>query len=342
MERLLARPEAAERTTGRAAALYVAGFFAYWLHDSEAVRALGEESQAISLELGAAGKPTLTRARHLLAVDTIDRDRALAQRLLEENLMLAREMGDMFVIGWTFFFQGYLAIRQGDYALARTLYSDSLAQFRKMDNQWSAASSKKSLGWVLYLLEDYKAARSEFEEVLPIYREVGDKFSTGQALENLGHVAYQQGAYQQAITLFEESLLLFRELERKDWIALLLSDLGIALGQQGNRARAEALLSEALPLDREAGETHIIAICLLGLAGIQQQPVRTAQLLAAAQTAFEASGEIIEPFYRAAQERIENATGTALSEDTFIAAWEAGRAITLEQAIVLALEENNE
>jgi non-specific serine/threonine protein kinase len=339
MERLLARPEAAEHTTARAAALYVAGFFAYWLRDSEATQAFLEESQAISLELGEAGKPTLTRSRYLLAVETINRDRALAQRLLDENLVLARETGDTFVIGWTFFFQGNLAILQGDYALARTFYSNSLEQFRKMGNQWSAASSKKSLGLVLYLLEDYGAARSQFEEVLPIYREVGDKFSMAQALENLGYVAYQQGAYQQATMLFEESLTVFRELERKDTIAWLLGDLGIAVGQQGDRSRAAALLGEALPLSQGVGDAYIIAMCLLGLAGIQQQPIYAAQLLAAAKTAFEASGEIVEPFYHAAQEHIEDATRAALGEEAFAAAWETGKQMSLDEAVAYALKE---
>jgi tetratricopeptide (TPR) repeat protein len=261
---------------------------------------------------------------------------------LEENPLLARETDDMWVIGWTFYFQGNLAILQGDFASARTFYSQSLAIFRKMGNQVSAAGSIKALGQILYFMEDYSAARSHFEEVLPIYREFGDKFSTAQALAYLGYVAYQQSAYPQSITFFEQSLALFRELEKKDMIAWLLGDLGIALGQQDNRVRAKALLREALPLSQEVGETYITAICLLGLAGIQQQPIRVVQLLAAAQTAFEASGEIIEPFYRAAQGRIEGATRTALGEGAFIAAWGAGYTMTVEQAIVLAGEEHDE
>ena len=341
LERLLAQPEAAEHTTTRASALCVAGFLGYWSSDFEDSQVLLEESQAISLELGAASNPTLTRTRLFLAVNTIDRDKALAQRLLDENLVLAREIDDMWVIGWTFFFQGNLASRQGDFALARTFYNNSLAQFRKMGNQWSAAGAQKSLGVVLYLLEDYRGARSQFEEVLPMCREVGDKFNIAQTLQNLGYVTYQQGAYQQAITFFEESLALFRELERKDTIAWLLGDLGIAFGQQGDPAQAEVLLSEALPLSREVGESYIIAICLLGLAGVQQQRIRTVQLLAAAQTAFEASGEIIEPFYRAAQQHIENATRAALGGDTFTTMWGAARTMTLEQAIAFALEETD-
>jgi hypothetical protein len=71
LERLLTQPEAAEHTTARAAALNVAGFLAYWLRDSEAVRALLDESQAISLELGEAGKPTLTRSLFYLAKEMI-------------------------------------------------------------------------------------------------------------------------------------------------------------------------------------------------------------------------------------------------------------------------------
>ncbi len=104
-------------------------------------------------------------------------------------------------------------------------------------------------------------------------------------------------------------------------------------------ARAAALLSEALPLSQEVGDAYLIAMCLIGLAGIQQQPLRAAQLLAAAQTTFEASGEIVEPFYHAAQERIENATRAALGEDAFATAWAEGRALTAEQAVEYALKE---
>ena len=160
-----------------------------------------------------------------------------------------------------------------------------------------------------------------------------------QALENLGYVAYQQGAHQQATLFFEESLALFRELARKDTIAWLLGDLGIAAGQQGDHARAAALLSEALPLTQEVGDASLIAMCLIGLAGIQQQPIRAAQLLGTAQAAFEASDEVVEPFHRAAQERIENAARAALSEDEFAAAWAEGRAMEMEQAIELALSD---
>ena len=165
--------------------------------------------------MGEAGKPTLTRSLFYLAWQMTNRDRALAQRMFDESLVLARETGDTWVIGWTLYFQGNLAIRQGDYALARTFYSNSLVQFQKDGNQVSAAGSIKALGWVLYRLEDYSAARSRFEEVVPIYREFGDKFSMAQTLEGLGYVAYQQGAYQQATLFFEESLALFRESNRE-------------------------------------------------------------------------------------------------------------------------------
>jgi tetratricopeptide (TPR) repeat protein len=159
----------------------------------------------------------------------------------------------------------------------------------------------------------------------------------GPALENR-YVAYQQDAYQQATALFEESLALFRELERKDTMAWLLGDLGIAAGQQGDHARAAALLGEALPLTQEVGDVSPSAMCLIGLAGIQQQPIRAAQLLAAAQTALEASDEIVEPFHRAAQARIEDAARAMLGEDAFAAAWAEGQAMTIDQAIEYALE----
>jgi hypothetical protein len=83
---------------------------------------------------------------------------------------------------------------------------------------------------------------------------------------------------------------------------------------------------------------YLIAACLTGLASIQQDPHRAAQVLAAAQIAFERSGKFIEPIYRVEHERAENKIREVLDVEDFAKLSVEARVMTLEQAIALALE----
>ena len=72
---------------------------------------------------------------------------------------------------------------------------------------------------------------------------------------------------------------------------------------------------------------------------ITQPNRRAAQILAAAQVAFEQSEEFIEPLHRIEHERAEKAARITLGDADFASAWEEGKQMPLEQAIAYALEE---
>jgi len=133
-----------------------------------------------------------------------------------------------------------------------------------------------------------------------------------------------------------------RELMNKAGIAHALCDLGIALGHLGNYARAMALLREALKLSQEIGNMYVTATCLTGLASIPQPLRRAAQMLAVARAAFERSGEFINPLYRVEHDRAENKIREGLNAQDFSKLLEESRAMTIEQAVALALEEIHE
>jgi hypothetical protein len=61
-------------------------------------------------------------------------------------------------------------------------------------------------------------------------------------------------------------------------------------------------------------------------------------MLAAAQAAFERSAGFIDPLYRVEQARAENKIREVLDAQDFAKFSEEGRAMTLEQAVALALE----
>src|SRR5262249_10244596 len=113
-------------------------------------------------------------------------------------------------------------------------------------------------------------------------------------------------------------------------------------GYQGDLARATALHREALTLLRESGEKGNVAEGLEGLAGIawaQGQPERAARLYGAAEALREAIRAPLPPADHAEHERLVAAVRTGLDAATFEAAWAAGRAQSVADAIAAALED---
>jgi non-specific serine/threonine protein kinase len=145
-----------------------------------------------------------------------------------------------------------------------------------------------------------------------------------------------QGDYQQAASYLEEVLAIECEIGSRARIGRALIDLAITARHCGDHARAATLWNEALPLHEELDNAYSLAVCLTGLAGLQAQPRRTAQVLAAAYAAIKASTEMIEPHYRAEHERLTNAVRSALSDESFAAAWANGCAMSPQQAIAYA------
>jgi non-specific serine/threonine protein kinase len=86
----------------------------------------------------------------------------------------------------------------------------------------------------------------------------------------------------------------------------------------------------------------VTGYCLLGLAALAAQeggPERAARLWGAAAALREAHGLHLPALLRARSEGYAAAARAQVGEAAFAAAWAAGRAMTLEQAVADALEE---
>jgi tetratricopeptide (TPR) repeat protein len=338
LERLLACPEAAEHTIVRADALNLAGDLASQQGDLMAARPLLEESTSIGLELEEAGKSSLGWSTMLLGQSWIGHDPARAEQELDQSIILLREAGETWRLAIAVLVRGNLAESQGELLQARQLFSESRAILRNIRDKLTSVIPIGALGRIFYDLGDYAAASAHLHEALDLYRGIDDKEYTPGTLADLGSIALLKGNAAQAIAYFEESLARTRELMNKRDIANVLSKLGIALSHHGEVARATALLQEGLELSQAIGNTYSTAACLTGLASLQQQPRRAAQMLAAAQAAFERRAGFIDPLYRVEQARVENKIREVLDAQDFAKFSEEGRAMTVEQAVALALE----
>jgi non-specific serine/threonine protein kinase len=163
----------------------------------------------------------------------------------------------------------------------------------------------------------------------------------GFELSGLGEVALRQGDYARAARLVQESLELRRQLGNQWGVGVSLGTLGWVVLRQGDRRQAATHLSASLTLRQEIGDQGGCAWCLERLGEIAQadgQTGKAARLFGAAAGLRRAIGSVIDPADREEYDRRLATLREALGEAQFAAAWEAGRALNLEQAVAYALE----
>ena len=193
---------------------------------------------------------------------------------------------------------------------------------------------------------DYVAARELHEESLAIRRELGDRRGIASSLGNLGNVAYAQGHYPFSRALFEESLAISRDVGDRQGIGFSLGTLGNVAAAQGDNASARAFFKQSLAIRLELGDRWGIAEVLEGLSYVAfalAEPGRAIRIGGAAERLREEIGSPLPQNERPRYDRHVAAARVALGDDVaFDRAWQEGRALTLEQAIKLALAETVE
>ncbi len=229
---------------------------------------------------------------------------------------------------------GNLARVEGDYAAARRCYEESLAIARQVQDERRVAIALNNLGAIAKEQGDYGTARSYYEESLTLKRGLADARGTALTLSNLGVVSNAQGDCAQARLYLGESLALFRDVQDRWGIALAVNNLGATARSQGNYDRATALHAASLAMRRELKDKWGVAECLEGLARVahhRKQPERSIRLFGAAASLRKIFGSPLPPDERAAHEQDIEALRAATGETQFAQAWEAGRAMSLDQ-----------
>jgi predicted ATPase/DNA-binding CsgD family transcriptional regulator/transcriptional regulator with XRE-family HTH domain len=291
------------------------------------------------------------RARALNGAGALSRylgDLARAQQLLEECLVLEREVGDTERIARTLGNLGLIVNARGDPARAQALLDETLALEKQSGDKRGMAFTLGSLGDVAYYRGNYSEATTFWEESLALHRELGDLHSVAITLNNLGEVSLAQHDHPRALAFFEESLRLAQALEGKYLRAAVLANLGDVAYERGDYRRAVTHYLESLQLREELDDKPGIAECLEGLAGVAIAPGQRAEddtyildavrLFGAAAALRESSGASLSPSEQPGYARTVAAARSRLDAARFVRAWAEGQAMPIERAIASARE----
>ncbi|HEY6103698.1 MAG TPA: tetratricopeptide repeat protein [bacterium] len=230
-----------------------------------------------------------------------------------------------------------IAFHHEAYDEAEQYARESLAAFEATSDRHGRAFVLNLLGLLAEEQDDAGRAQGLFEEGLAIRRILGDRRGIAGSLMNLGRVARAQHAFDRAEALYEESLTIRRELADAFGIAGALASLGEVALLRGDHVRAVTLTRESLTLRTEMGDRVGSIECLELLARSTTDLPAAASLLAAGAAARQAAGAPYRPMERRmVDERVGSVKG-ALPTAAFTAAWNAGTAMTLDEARKYAL-----
>jgi non-specific serine/threonine protein kinase len=235
---------------------------------------------------------------------------------------------------------GLIAMRHGDFSGARAHLEEALAAVRAAGLRVDEASSLQNLGELALRQEDYPTARALCEEAASLARAVGDEVALCYALTRLQRIALRQGDLLAARRLVEEALALARRMGDRASVAGSLEMNGQLAIAEGHYDEARRALREGLLMRQDQGNRPYLAELLEGfsaLAAAEMAPERAIQLAAAGTDIREAIGERLTAMRQAMVDKWLVPLREALGDAEFRSAWEAGRAMSTEQAVELAL-----
>ncbi|MCL5959450.1 MAG: LuxR C-terminal-related transcriptional regulator, partial [Chloroflexi bacterium] len=236
----------------------------------------------------------------------------------------------------------YLAYLQGDAAAMLPPLQEALTVGRKLDDAFGLALTLTGIGSFAHLGGDSDRAVPLLEEAIDVGRRAEWKFILQSAIGWLAVVAWSRGERARAMALMEQSLGQARECEDAWGGGHSLFFLGKWALQQGKYRRARALLQESLNLRRKLEDRIGVATCMDELACMaagQGDWERAVRLLGAAEALRESIGADVLAGWQSDSSHAAGKARAALGEQRFENAWEAGKVMTPDAAIELALGE---
>jgi predicted ATPase len=218
---------------------------------------------------------------------------------------------------------------------------DSLALYEAAGDQQGRAEVLATLGTSWYFQGDFAQARACYQESLALYRASGHALGVAITLSRLGGLLTFQGERAAARQMLMEAATFFRASGERVWLLFVYAHLGILAVFEEDPQEALAHLRAALALALELGQQGQIAklLTIFGVILIAAgTPAHAARVCGAAEALLGRIGDTLapvhRPFYRASLEQGK----AALGEAAWAARWAEGSALSLEQALEMALE----
>lgn len=307
LENLVTKPLPADQIQALARGHRFVGALKWNSSDKKQSEAHFKESERLSLLLGPEGKVDLAWARHMHHNFT-------KSAITETPIQIRQRYDEVFKL------------------------------FQEAGDPWDMAGMLSDMGVELERSGDFIGTREALEQSLRLYRECGDRISAAKTNVVLVYLALDHdNNYAEARPQLEEILHFYRQARLNYLMDMPLWLLGVIAVREGDYVRAKEWYTECLLFDQQIGLPRQRAECFIGFAGIasaEQDFERAAQLLSVGEAEAEARANPLESIDQIELKRLTAVLREELGDARFEELASQGRAMTTEQAIAYALEDN--
>jgi predicted ATPase/class 3 adenylate cyclase len=231
-----------------------------------------------------------------------------AMAVIEEGTTLARQLDDLGLLSLFISSRARSLLQLRGYAAAHEMLLQSMAEFDRDEGQYSGAMVRLMLGETALLAGDHPAAQRSYSESNAIFTKYGDRQFMTVSLSGLADVARVMGDLPRAASLYQEVIKNWVTMGNRGAVARCLECLAFIAMQQAN----DGLGGGSTFLHRAAN--------LFGVAAVLRSTSRS-------DMSIEERKE-----YDSQLTRLQN----SLAPADFSAAWAAGQALDITQAVAFA------
>ena len=238
----------------------------------------------------------------------------------------------------------WLATDQGDRASAMGLLEQSIERARAAHDRIREAEGLCCRGRAKLIIGDPTGGRTDIERALEVHSETGDDGGLAAALWLAGAAAHFEDDLRIAVERFERCAELSAAVGLPAVEARALQLLGVARLELGDLRGAEAVLAKGVPAIADIGDRFAMPVGLSAMAGLaaKRGRPRSALRLAGAAAAYEEVNQTYRPQKIRAEldtwlAPVHKKVGTAAQR-----LFDEGRALTLDEAIALGLDDKSE
>ena len=293
--------------------------------------------------------PTRARAYAVLAALSVNRgEHHTGQSAAQKSVALARRLDDKLTLVHALTFLGFTSAFLGEVTLGFDSLHEAEDICRTMGYSQELAEVLQSLAYVTMEVHGSQVAdqlQSYMEESLALSQGSVDPDAAVRTEGLLARLAFFRGDLPEARKHADLMLDLHREMGDQLSVTGHQSEMAHTARQLGNFEEALALYRETIQEWQEIGHRGAVAHqleCFAFIAKAQEQGERAVKLMSAAEALRQASSSARTPQEQIEYDRELAGLRAGLDEKTFDLLWAEGQSMGMDQAIDLAMSENDD
>ncbi len=264
----------------------------------------------------------------------------LVIKALQEAIAISRAIGDKQVLGYSlgmyYTASTFINAPDGEAAAQEGLKIFS----EEVNDSFGLGMAYMNMARVSANKGDEREKERYFGKLRETAREMPESFQVSMFLLGMGMDERIRGNYNAARKIFEEGLEIFKRLHSRNFILVMRSELGHVERQTGNLTQARLIYQETIQGWHGLGNRSAIAHeleCFAFIAIDDEEPQRAVKLFGVAEALRERIQSPMTDFERVEYDQSVARLRAMLTETEFNALWAEGHAMTMEQAIQMAL-----